>query len=95
METTYIYNILIERGYDPHSARLVSAELIHLSQPLSGFLETWIKNISEEGDLEINSYSLSRLRRERNMTYPAALLTMDWLIKEPEQALKSLEKGIK
>jgi len=29
------------------------------------------------------------------MTYPAALLTMDWLIKEPEQALKSLEKGIK
>ena len=39
METTYIYNILIERGYDPHSARLVSAELIHLSQPLSGDLD--------------------------------------------------------
>lgn len=27
------------------------------------------------------------------MTYPAALLTIDWLIKEPEKAKKSLEKG--
>jgi hypothetical protein len=28
--------------------------------------------------------------KERSMTYPAALLTIDWIIKEPDKALKSL-----
>ena len=29
------------------------------------------------------------------MTYPAALLTIDWLIKEPENAIRSINRGIK
>jgi len=29
------------------------------------------------------------------MTYPAALLTIDWLIKEPERAMRSINRGIK
>ena len=32
---------------------------------------------------------------ERGMAYPAALLTMDWLIKEPKKAIESLNGKIK
>ncbi len=31
-----------------------------------------------------------QLQMERQMTYPAALLTMEWLMNEPEIALKKV-----
>ena len=44
---------------------------------------------------EVGEFSLKKLQEERRMNYPAALLTLDWLIKEPEAALRSLNRGIK
>jgi hypothetical protein len=29
------------------------------------------------------------------MKYPAALLTMDWLLKEPQKAKESLRRGLR
>ena len=55
MEKDYIYNVLLERGYN----------------------------------------SIFQLQMERQMTYPAALLTMEWLINEPKIALKSLKRKIR
>ena len=71
MEKDYIYNVLLERGYNTYTARLVTEELLKLHKPLS------------------------QLQMERQMTYPAALLTMEWLINEPKIALKSLKRKIR
>jgi hypothetical protein len=38
---------------------------------------------------------LSELKLQYKLTYPAALLTMDWLIREPEKALASIKRGIR
>ncbi len=90
-----IFRILKERGYSDYSAKLVTADLMCLSAPLDKMLQAWVDNEREQPDYSCNGYSIHCLQRERGMKYPAALLTMDWLMKEPEEAKKSLNKGIK
>ncbi len=87
-----IYQTLLDEGYSSKSANLVLDDLMLLSSPLDTFLEEWLLNRSIS-DYESNGYSISQLQRDRNMTYPAALLTMDWLIKEPEIAIRSLSRS--
>lgn len=95
MEKDYIYNVLLQRGYDERSAKLVVEDLIRLSKPLDDYLLDWIHNESDKKDFSANGFSISQLQAERQMTYPAALLTMDWLLKEPEEGENSLKRGIK
>ena len=87
MEKDYIYNVLLERGYNTYTARLVTEELLKLHKPLSEYLTYWLGNESHRKDFII--------QMERQMTYPAALLTMEWLINEPKIALKSLKRKIR
>ena len=49
----------------------------------------------EESDYHVVGFSLLELKRKFDMTYPAALLTMDWLIKDSENAIRSINRGIK
>lgn len=95
MEKDYIYNVLLGRGYDKKSAQLVAVELIDLSQPLDAYLAKWMQDESDTQDYSLHGYSIKELMEERNMAYPAALLTIDWLIKEPDAAIASLKRGIK
>ena len=95
MEKEYIYNVLLDRGYDEKSAQLVVTELMALKEPLDIYLEKWIQNASDISNYDAHGYSIKQLMEERNMTYPAALLTIDWLIKEPDAAIMSLKRGIK
>lgn len=95
MEKEEIYNVLTKRGYDERTARLLSDELVKLQKPLDKLWEAWAQEQSNEGDWEVQGFSISKLKTEYQMDYPAALLTMEWLIEEPEKAIKSLRKGIK
>ncbi len=95
MEKEIIYKILTGRGYDAKSASLIIPELQVLIAPLDTYFEQWVKDESSTQDYVSNGYSIKQLMEERGMTYPAALLTMDWIIKEPENAIRSLKRGIK
>lgn len=95
MERDYIYNVLLGRGYDEKFAQLIAVELMDLSQPLDAYLVKWMQDESDMQDYSLYDYSITQLMKERNMAYPAALLTMDWLIKEPNAAIASLKRGIK
>lgn len=90
MDKDTLVKNLIQKGYDEKSANLVAKDLLELDSPLNGYLRKWIE---EEiiTDYTIDNYSIVGLMHERSMTYPAALSTMDWIIKEPEKALKSLK----
>ena len=46
-------------------------------------------------DYASGEYSIKKLMEERGMTYPATLLTMDWLVKESEAAMGSLNRGVR
>ena len=95
MDKLEILEILMQRGYTQRNAKLVAEEMVNIAPQLQQYLEAWLMDKSYNENYEVGEYSLKRLQEERRMNYPAALLTMDWLIKEPEAALRSLNRGIK
>ena len=90
-----IHKTLLERGYDEKAARMVLPDLLGLSEPLKSLLKAWLENEKQHSDYTVAGFSVSEMQKERGMNYPAALLTIDWLIKEPENAKKSLTKGLR
>lgn len=95
MDKLEMLEILMQRGYIQRHASLVAEEMVNIAPQLQQYLEAWLMDKSYNENYEVGEYSLKRLQEERRMNYPAALLTMDWLIKEPEAALRSLNRGIK
>lgn len=95
MDKLEIQEILMQRGYSQRNAKLVADELQEVASQLSIFRDRWLENGAYNADYVVGEYSISRLCNERRMNYPAALLTLDWLIKEPKAALESLNRGIK
>ena len=95
MDKLEILEILMQRGYTQRNASQVAEEMVNIAPQLQQYLEAWLMDKSYNENYEVGEYSLKRLQEERRMNYPAALLTMDWLIKEPEAALRSLNRGIK
>ena len=89
-----IQDILIERDYPEKQAILVASNLQTLDPTLKDGLISWLTDQTET-DYLIEGFKLSELKQKFDMTYPAALLTMDWLIKEPELAKKSIQRGIR
>ena len=87
--------LLIDRGYNERNAKLVAHELTLLAAPLQPLLSQWLDNEQCMVNYEAEGYTINVLMQKRGMTYPAALLTIDWLLKEPEKAKLSLSRGIK
>ena len=89
-----IQDILIERGYPQKKAISIASDLQAIDPALQNGLQSWLADQTET-DYLIEGFKLSDLKQKFDMTYPAALLTMDWLIKEPELAKKSIQRGIR
>lgn len=89
-----IKNILISRGYTEKQALVVTSELLRMDDSLQEGFRCWLAS-EKETDYTVEGFKLSELKYKFDMTYPAALLTIDWLIKEPERAIKSINRGIK
>ena len=81
-------------GYAQEGAALVSGELEDLDARLRPLLDAWLEREDGSGDMEISGYSIRRLEEDYGMNFIAALLTLDWLCKEPEKALSALQEGI-
>lgn len=92
MKRDDIIKVLIQSGYDAPAAEVVSNEIVLLSEELVPLYEEWANSRTEQ-DYNAEGLSLLDLKDTFDMTYPAALLTIDWLIKEPEVALKAILSG--
>jgi len=90
-----IKKILIERGYPENAAIQVAQKLASFSGKLREAASAWIEKEAEP-EVASNGYSTQSLMEKfPGMTYPAALLTIDWLEREPEKAKPVIEKGIR
>ena len=58
-------------------------------------MEAYYVETKEEGDFAAHGYSVKDFVEKWQLTYPAALLTMNWLLKEPEEATVLLKQGIR
>ena len=89
-----IKEVLLERGYTDKQVNAVIYDLMTIDESLKKGFSLWIE-LEKETDYTIQGITLSELKNKFGMTYPAALLTMDWLIKEPEKAIESINRGIR
>ena len=92
MTTVEIMNLLVQRGYTKHNAALVTPELQQLHPDLKPLWEQWLLHPEACDDYTVEGFSLKGLMEQQRMAYPAALLTLDWLLKDPENAKASLNR---
>lgn len=72
----------------------ITSKLETLDSTLVPVLDCWVKDIDYSNSDEYSGYSLASLQRDYGMNFLAALLTIDWIIKEPTQAIPALQDGI-
>ncbi len=90
--TALVPRLMDEFGYPAAGARLVAEDLARSAAEVQdAFCAWWNTGVIPE--LEVMGYTVHRLIQEHGMQPVAALLTLDWLTREPERALASLRKG--
>ena len=94
MNKERVINKLISDGYTENQARITVLELMDLSESLEPALKKWVEN-GTETEACAEGFSLMELKTKYQMTYPAALLSIDWLIKEPQTAINVIKQGIR
>jgi len=90
-----IKTTLSERGYTEKQIPVLEEKLTKIDLSLKQGLDNWLEDSNAETDYTISGVTLSEIKKKFKMTYPAALLTMDWVIREPEKAIESINKGIR
>ena len=87
-----LVEVLVNReGYNDKRAALAVVEAERMGQELMCLLKNWIDDANNMQDFVCHNISLLYLKEKKKMNYLGALLTMDWLIKEPEIAKPVIE----
>ena len=95
MNNQNIEKVLVERcKYTKKQAILITNELIQIDTMLIPLLNKWIEG-GIKHNYSVKGFTLYDIQSKYNMTYPAALLTIDWLIKDPKIATEAIEHGLK
>ena len=88
---------LIERltnewGYPAYDAELMAEDIERLQPMLREPFEHWW-NTGELPTVEVEGYTAASLTTEHDLTPPAAMTTLDWLLREPEVAKATIQRG--
>lgn len=89
-----ICNTLVAKGFSNKDSEILAKNLISMDERLLPLLSMWIES-GVESDFESNGMSIRALMDYRNLQYQAALLTMDWIIKEPTVAIEVIKRGVR
>lgn len=88
--------IIMERMHcTAEDAAQIAKDLTALDEQLKPVLTAWVENGPVDCNKEYNGYSLNSLMKGFGMQFTGALLTLDWLIKEPKAASAALAYGIR
>lgn len=83
-----------EWGYPTRGAELVADKLASLSGPLKELALRWWETgapITEE----FHGYTMTSLKEKHGLSEVAAVLTLDFLIRDPDNARKQIAQGQK
>jgi len=83
-----------ELGYSEHVADVTADDLMSLSPQLQAALAKWLDK-REVTNVEVLGFSIKQLMEQRGYTFPSALISMDWLLTEPDIAQKELADEIR
>lgn len=89
---TVIARLVADFGYPSRGATAVAVRLGQLTQPLADQADRWWSDGSPI-PLEVDGFTVSLLQANHGLTPIAAILTLDWLIREPDKARAQLARG--
>ncbi|MBD5271694.1 MAG: hypothetical protein HDS42_00235 [Bacteroides sp.] len=89
-----ICDILCHKGFDEKTSSILAENLIRVNPELLPYLKGWLEK-GVETDYQAQDVSLKGLMIQYDMQYQAALLTMDWILKDPGAAIEAVKKGIR
>lgn len=94
MKQGEIEQVLLNKGYTAKQSLQLSKELAELAQPLADCFSQWAIN---DDTIDFSSHGLSvlGLMKKFGLKYPAALLSMDWVVKDPDKAIAAIRRGIR
>lgn len=78
--------------YSKDKTQMLIASFEKMSPIIRKALEAYLQTDQHE-QLNILGITVEKLMTENSMNEIAAYLALDWIIREPDQALKSLKKG--
>lgn len=85
---------LAARGYEGAAGKLMAEKLSKVDSRFNEGIQLWLSD-GIETDYEIEGIKLSELVSKFSLKYPAAILSLDWLLREPEKAKLSIKRGIR
>jgi hypothetical protein len=88
-----IARLVSEFGYTEKNVARVALDLQACTPVVQEAFEKWWCGEGLDPHLEVKGYTLKRLIEEYGLGPVAAFLDIDWLIQEPERALKALSRG--
>lgn len=94
METTRLINYLESHGINKVYSKEMAQKIEHSDKKIYNAIADYIEK-DIQPTISVEGYSCRQLEEEYGMTVVAALLTLDWLIREPEEAKQALLEGIK
>ena len=90
-----IQEILLQRGCPAHQEDDIALKIERLSEQLRPAMQQWLDTESPP-TVEVDGITTdSLMARFAGMHYPAAVLLLDWLIKDPKTARKAIAKGLR
>ena len=82
-------------GCDDAKAAYIETKLLQIDDSLKPMLAKWLQNDEVSGDEVFHGYSIHMLMGTYRMKFTGAILTLDWIIKDPASAEKALKYGIR
>ena len=94
MKQEDIFKVLLNKGYNELQAKRLSKELLALSPDLANCFDTWAEEGAEK-DYTAHGMYVKEIITKYSLKYPAALLSIDWVLKDPEHAIPVIKRGVR
>lgn len=96
MDMERVKALVMERqGCNEAVAQRAAEKLAALRPELRPILDRWMEDPEIGDDRMYSGYSLNVLKDDWGMAFTGALLTLDWLLREPEIAAAALAAGVR
>lgn len=91
-----IKKILMDRiQCDENESKAIEDDLLAISPQLQQAVNKWLIDETIDEEIVIDGYSIKQLMDTYDMQFTGAVLTMDWLIKDPDNARIAIRQGVR
>ena len=86
--------MLVECGYPTHMIEGTARKILNFQPRVAMAFQAWCEG-DYSPDITVEGYSFADLTQQYGMKPIGALITLDWLLRDPQNAIAALRRGIK